>query len=78
MLDTVKVEDWVALNVRGLYKLERVTRVSDVLVVTERYNSLRAAYCGRRRCRASRHALLYSIRLRSGEEEVGCSTLSRC
>ena len=37
MLDTVKVEDWVALNVRGLYKLERVTRVSDVLVVTERY-----------------------------------------
>ena len=41
MLDTVKVEDWVVLNVRGLYKLERVTRVSDVVVVTEHYKFTR-------------------------------------
>lgn len=41
ILKDVKVGDWLTLNVRGLHKLERVTRVSDVVVVTERYKFTR-------------------------------------
>jgi hypothetical protein len=42
MLDSVKVGDWLTLNVRGVRKLERVTRMSDVVVCTEHYKFTRS------------------------------------
>ena len=42
MLDSVKVGDWLTLNVRGVRTLERVTRVSDVVLVSEHYKFTRS------------------------------------
>lgn len=36
-LEEAKVGDWLAIDVRGLKKLEQVTRVSPVVIQTGRY-----------------------------------------